>query len=102
MAGIVDRGCHQTSVSCLENVDGTDILLHLPEMGVIEAKEGAEENFAYHLMGYEDNGSVFVLRQDLFESANHPLFYILKALSSGKDDLMWASKPLVVKVAILL
>lgn len=102
MAGIVDQGHHQASISCLENVDGTDILLHLPEVGGIEAEERAEKNFAYHLVGYKDNYLVLVLRQDPFECANHPIFYILKALSPGKGDLVWTTKPLAVQLAILL
>jgi len=100
MASIVYGSYHQPFISSLENIDSTDILLHLPKVRVIQAEQRAYEDFAYHLVGYEGDGLTLVLRQDLFESSGRPVSYISKAFPSGEGEPV--QMPLTIQLAIPL
>ncbi len=102
MAGIVERIENRFSIPQSDGIDGIYILPDLPEVGVIEPENGADEHPADHYVRDQNNCFAFMPGKHLAHNALDPVADILKPLSLREPGILRGFDPLLIKFAVQL
>jgi len=88
-------------IRILEDIDRTGVLLDSPEVRLIKAEKGAQDDLTNDAMGYHNNILTLVVSKDLLKGSEGAGADIRKSFPLLKANLMRSSQPEVIKFRIL-
>ena len=101
MASVIEQTEHRVAIADLKDIDGSDILPQLPEVGVVHTKDDAKQNATNHIMRDESYCLLTMIFHQVINCSRNPLPHILKSLPVREAYLLGALQPLAKELAIL-
>ena len=90
------------TIPVLNEVNGCRILSDLPEVGVVQTKDGTNQNFADDPMRNEDKGLSRMISDELLHCSHRPHPDIIQAFSTRESDQMGRFHPLSIGLHVTL
>lgn len=102
MTGVIEKITDPGSIAIVEAVDGGRVLGNIPEVGVVQSQQGADQDLENHPMGDHGHCLLGMLFNDIFHGLHGPGADCCQPLSSGEYDLMGCLLPLLIEIRVSL